>query len=144
MPEQLIIQFFFEDVRIGWFCHETTEKWLTDVIRREGMEEGNIAVIFCDDRYLLEINKKHLNHDTLTDVIAFDYKDDFEGISGDVFISYNRVKENAVEYKSTEKKELYRVILHGILHLAGYQDKEESDKKIMRRKEDEYLTLLNM
>ncbi len=114
--------------------------WVKKCIQDESKEHGEINFIFCDDSYLLEINIKYLNHNTLTDIITFDYTlDDLVG--GDVFISIDRVKENAADYKVSFKDELHRVIVHGILHLCGYKDKTTDEKKQMRAKEDYYLSL---
>ncbi|MBO4581645.1 MAG: rRNA maturation RNase YbeY [Bacteroidales bacterium] len=106
--------------------------------REENKNIGRLAYIFCSDEYLLNINKKYLKHNYLTDVITFDYTNDNE-ISGDIFISAERVKENAKTYGQTFFCETLRVILHGALHLCGYKDKTEAEKKQMRAKENYYL-----
>lgn len=103
------------------------------------MKIGNISLIFCSDNYLLDINIKYLNHNYFTDIITFNYVEG-EIISGDLFISIDRVKENAIEFETMWIKELYRVIFHGLLHLIGYNDKTEEEKKIMKIKEDLYLS----
>lgn len=103
--------------------------------------QGDINFIFCDDAYLSELNLSYLNHTTLTDIITFDYTD--EGIiSGDIYISIERVKENALLYSKTFQDELNRIIIHGVLHLLGNKDKKPKDKAMMRKKEDECLLLL--
>ncbi len=132
-----MIEFYFENIE-DFILPEHLPDWITDTAISENKETGEITVIFCDDQYLLEINKKYLNHDYYTDVITFDYS---EGnlISGDIFISKDRVKENASFYNVSFENELKRVIIHGVLHLLGYKDKEESQQKIMRQKENEYL-----
>jgi len=114
-----------------------------------GTRAGNINIIFCNDEYLLEINKNYLNHNFYTDVIAFSYNAELsessklsESCSGDIFISIDRVKENAIKYDVPFENELYRVIIHGVLHLLGYNDKKNKETAIMRRKEDFYLSLL--
>lgn len=115
-------------------------KWLEFCIHQENNELGDICYIFCDDNYLLEKNIKYLNHNTLTDIISFDYSlEDF--ISGDIFISVERVAENAVDLSLTYKEELHRVMVHGILHFCGYNDKSEEETKLMRLREDYYLSL---
>jgi len=115
-----------------------TIKWLEEIILEENKIQGNIVYLFCDDNYLLEKNIKYLKHDFLTDILTFDYcKKDL--ISGDILISTERVKENAIKYKSTFLIELKRVIVHGLLHLLAYKDNTTSEKKIMRLKENLYL-----
>ena len=118
-------------------------EWISKVIISENKSEGEINFIFCDDDYLLEINKQHLNHDTLTDVISFDYSLGIE-LSGDVFISIERVQDNAKDFKVSFAEELNRVMIHGILHYCGYKDKTEEDEQLMRNKEDEKLKLFHV
>ncbi len=112
------------------------EEWLSWVIESEDKSEGEINYVFCDDEYLLQKNIEFLDHDTLTDIISFDYTMG-NLISGDIFISVERVKENAVEYGVPFDEELRRVMVHGILHYCGYKDKTEDDEKVMRDKEEE-------
>jgi len=114
--------------------------WVIKVINTEFHKIGEINYIFCNDDYLGEINVKYLRHKTLTDIISFDYSLSKE-ISGDIFISIDRVKENASLYKVSIKNELHRVMIHGILHFCGYKDKTKEEKVRMRRKEDYYLSL---
>ena len=116
--------------------------WISGVISAENCNEGEINYIFCDDEYLLKINQDFLDHDTYTDIISFDYSVGKE-LHGDIFISVERVKENAGKFEVPFNKELQRVIIHGILHYCGYKDKEEEDKAIMRSKEDHYISLLD-
>ncbi len=117
------------------------KKWLKEVIDCERKKLGDIQYIFCDDEYLLKINTTYLNHDTLTDIITFSTSDNNNIISGEIFISLNRIIENSNIHLSTFDNELSRVIVHGVLHLIGYDDHTTSDKKIMRSKEDYYLLL---
>jgi rRNA maturation RNase YbeY len=119
------------------------EKWLGEVIDSEDKTEGEINYIFCDDAYLLEKNIEFLNHDTLTDIISFDYTMG-NLISGDIFISVERVKENAVDFNVLFAEELKRVMVHGILHYCGYTDKTEEGEKEMRVKEDEKVALFHV
>ena len=119
------------------------KKWINAIIFSEGRSVGDINFIFCDDDYLLKINQKYLNHDTLTDIVSFDYSD-VNTISGDVFISTERVLENANSYKISFENELLRVMAHGILHYCGYKDKNASDAKFMRAKEDEKINLFHV
>ena len=115
--------------------------WLSMVLEQEQKKIGEISFIFCSDEYLLTLNNQYLNASYLTDVITFDYcEDDF--ISGDIFISVDRVKENAKLYQQTTSKEMHRVILHGVLHLCGYKDKTEKEIQQMRGKEEYYLQQL--
>ena len=117
--------------------------WLSQVIVSENKKEGEINYIFCDDEYLHKINVEYLDHDTLTDVISFDYTMGNE-ISGDCFISVERVKDNAADFNVSFDEELRRVIVHGLLHYCGYKDKTEADEVIMRSKEDEKLVLFHV
>jgi len=118
-------------------------KWLSSVILSENKKEGEINYIFCDDNYLLEINQQYLDHDTLTDIISFDYSVGNE-INGDIFVSVERVKENASDYKVTFHEEIQRVLVHGILHYCGYKDKTESEECIMRFKEEEKMKMFHV
>lgn len=119
------------------------EGWISEVIESEEKTEGEINYIFCDDEYLLQKNIEFLDHDTLTDIISFDYTMG-NLISGDIFISVERVKENAQEYGVSFDDELRRVMAHGILHYCGYGDKTESDSAVMRTKEDEKKALFHV
>ncbi len=118
------------------------KQWIKQVIEAKGKKTGNITYIFCDDEYLLEVNKQYLQHDYYTDVITFDYVEN-DLISGDIFISTDRVRENALAFSSSETEELHRVIIHGALHLLGLKDKSEKEASQMRQAENEALKLLN-
>ena len=118
------------------------KQWIKQVIEAKGKKTGNITYIFCDDEYLLEVNKQYLQHDYYTDVITFDYVEN-DLISGDIFISTDRVRENALAFGSSETEELHRVIIHGALHLLGLTDKSEKEASQMRQAENEALKLLN-
>lgn len=133
------VEFYFEDIDPISIHENILDLQLNSLIKKELKEVGDITVIFCSDEYLLEMNKEYLNHDYYTDIITFDY---VEGnvISGDLFISVDRVRDNAVQFDSTLLKELYRVVFHGTLHLVGYKDKTEDEKVVMRSKEDSYLS----
>lgn len=117
--------------------------WLSKVISSESKHEGEINYIFCDDNYLVEINQQYLDHDTLTDIISFDYSVGNE-LHGDVFISVERVVENAQDFDVTFEEELRRVIVHGILHYCGYKDKNEEDENLMRQKEEEKMKMFHV
>jgi len=114
--------------------------WINQIIEKEGLETGEIVYVFCDDTYLLNLNKKYLNHDSLTDIISFDNRIG-DQINGEIYISIERVKENSKIYKTTFLDELNRVIIHGILHFCGYKDKSEEESRLIRLKEDEALEL---
>lgn len=118
-------------------------KWLSLVIQSEGKKEGDINYIFCDDDFLIEINQQYLNHNTLTDIISFDYSVGNE-LHGDVFISVQRVRENAIEFDVAFEEELKRVMVHGVLHYCGYKDKLAKDEKEMRLKEDEKIKMFHV
>lgn len=119
------------------------QNWLTEVIESEDKEEGEINYIFCDDDYLYEINVQYLEHETLTDIISFDYTLG-NLISGDIFISIERVKDNAQDFGVSFEEELKRVMVHGILHYCGYKDKTEADEKLMRAKEEEKMKMFHV
>jgi len=120
---------------------EQIAKWITDTISSEEYKIEEINYVFCDDAYLHKLNVEFLNHDTLTDIISFDYTIG-KILQGDIFISVERVKDNAKDFEATFEEELHRVIIHGILHYCGYKDKTEEDAKVMREKENHYLQLL--
>jgi rRNA maturation RNase YbeY len=117
--------------------------WISSIISSENKKEGEINYIFCDDDYLVKINQEYLNHDTLTDIISFDYSVGNE-LHGDIFISIERVKENAVDFNVSFDEELKRVMAHGVLHYCGYKDKSSQDEQLMRSKEDEKIKLFHV
>lgn len=119
------------------------QNWISKIITSEGFSEGEVNYIFCDDDYLLNINIEYLNHDTYTDIISFDYTVG-NLVQGDIFISTERVAENALNYKVSFDDELKRVLSHGILHYCGFKDKTDEDAKIMRQKEDEKIALFHV
>ncbi|OIQ15581.1 MAG: rRNA maturation RNase YbeY [Flavobacterium sp. MedPE-SWcel] len=119
------------------------EDWINQVIESEDKTVGEINYVFCDDEYLLQKNIEFLDHDTLTDIISFDYTLG-NLISGDILISVERVRENAVEYKAAFDEELKRVMAHGVLHYCGYKDKSEEDSALMRTKEEEKIKLFHV
>lgn len=134
-----MLSFGFEDLSpIRWLKRRELKKEIKALLEHENLMLGDLAIVFCSDEYLLEVNKKYLNHDYYTDVITFDYS---EGncVSGDLMVSYDRVKENAVVLDSTVEQELKRVVYHGVLHLCGYKDKGERDKTKMTERENFYL-----
>jgi rRNA maturation RNase YbeY len=131
------IYFYNEDVNYRLLGKKKIRLWLLSVIKQEKKQMGDISFVFCSDEDLLEINRQYLSVDYLTDVITFDFTENF--ISGDIFISVDRVKENSKHYKQKYFQEMLRVILHGVLHLLGYKDKTEKEIKQMREKEGYYL-----
>jgi len=136
------IQYFNEDIAFPKVKKRITSNWIKQVISIEEKRVGDISFIFCSDEYLLDVNKKYLNHDYFTDIITFD---DVEGnvINGDIFISVDRVKENSKEFEISFDNEVHRIIIHGVLHLLGYKDKVKKDKDLMTEKEDLYIKLFN-
>ncbi|UUV22358.1 rRNA maturation RNase YbeY [Paenimyroides aestuarii] len=119
------------------------EDWIDAIIESEGKEAGEINYIFCDDAYLHNINMQYLNHDTLTDIISFDYCIG-DLISGDIFISMERVEENAKEYEVSLQNELLRVMAHGVLHYCGYKDKTDKEAELMSIKEQEKINMFHV
>ncbi|MAZ26759.1 MAG: rRNA maturation RNase YbeY [Cytophagaceae bacterium] len=116
------------------------DEWLNAVASSEGFKIDELGYVFCSDDFLWDINQKYLDHDTLTDIITFDYGFD-DVISGEIYISTDRVSENANDFNVAFADELKRVLVHGILHLCGYKDKTPDEAKLMRAKEDEYIGL---
>ena len=119
------------------------EDWISRIIESEGFDEGEINYIFCDDEYLHKINVEYLDHDTLTDIISFDYTVG-NLIQGDIFVSIERVKDNANDFKVSFDEELKRVLSHGVLHYCGYKDKSPKDEALMRSKEDEKMQMFHV
>jgi len=139
-----MITFNNEDIAFTLKNKTILKKWISSVIQQKKRKPGDINFIFCSDDFLLEVNKKYLNHNTLTDIITFDYskEDPKQAISGDIFISIDRIKENAKKFSKTYENELHRVMIHGVLHLLGYTDKTKSSKAEMTRQEDACLKLI--
>jgi probable rRNA maturation factor len=133
-----MIDFFSETVFNLQNSKEVT-RWISKIIANEKRKEGEISYIFCDDQYLHKLNVEFLNHNTLTDIISFDNSIGNQ-INGDIFISIERVKENSLIYDTVFEDELHRVIIHGILHYCGFNDKTKKDADLMRKKEDEALS----
>lgn len=137
-----MVRYFFEDVKFEYKDRRFNNSWLKLVAESEIRRLGDVNIIFCSDPYILNINLQYLGHDYFTDIITFDYCEG-KKISGDLFISVDSVRENAAFYKTDFNEELHRVIVHGILHLVGYDDHTEGDIKVMRSKENYYLELRN-
>jgi len=138
------VQFFLEDVKYTLKNKIQIKQWINNTILAEGFELEELNFILCSDEYLLAINQQYLNHDTYTDVITFDNSEELKTILGDIFISIERIQENAKEFKGTVQLELCRVMIHGTLHLLGYKDKGKTAKSLMTQKEDFYLNLLDL
>ncbi len=134
-----MISFFIEDVDYTLKDKLKIKRWIQQTITAEGKKTGDINIIFCSDEYLLEVNKQYLNHDYYTDIITFNYNTD--KINGDLFISLDRVGDNANQNNVPRETELLRVIIHGVLHLLGFNDKTAKEEKIIRAKEDSFLTI---
>ncbi len=137
-----MLDIHFEDVDDFSINENELTNWFSNVCSSENHTLGDISIIFCSDEYLLEMNKTHLDHDYYTDIITFDYTDN-QIVSGDLFISIDRVRENALDFNVSFNHELHRVMIHGILHLFGYKDKSDDDEKLMRSKENDALSLIS-
>ena len=135
-----MIRYFCEDIKFTYKNKLASKRWLKMDAGSEIRKIGDINIIFCSDNYILDVNMKYLQHDYFTDIITFDY---CEGkvLSGDLFISVDSVRENSIEFGTDFEEELHRVIVHGVLHLIGYDDHTEEDKKLMRQKENYYLQM---
>jgi len=137
------LNFFSEDVSFKLKEEDHTKKWIEDIINSESFKLGDLNYIFCSDEFLLKINQEYLNHDTYTDIITFDQSEEAEDISGDIFISIDRIKDNAKKLGVDESIELHRVLVHGVLHLMGHTDATDEEKQAMRKKEEACLSLRN-
>ena len=135
-----MISYFFEDTDFQFRKKTHNNRWLRLVAESEIRRIGQINIIFCSDNYILDINQKYLQHDYFTDIITFDYCEG-DRLSGDLFISVDSVRENSIEYGTEFDDELNRVIVHGVLHLIGYDDHCDDDIAVMRKKEEYYLSL---
>ncbi|MDV3307237.1 MAG: rRNA maturation RNase YbeY [Cyclobacteriaceae bacterium] len=135
------IRYFSEDTDFTIPHPRKTARWLKSVARDEKVELGEINFIFCSDGYLIDLNRRYLQHDYYTDILTFDNRIGVEPITGDIYISVDRVKDNANQFGVGFIDELHRVMVHGILHLIGYSDTTPSKKKVMKKKEDAYLSL---
>ena len=133
------ISFFEEDIHYNLKDKTKVKRWIKDTIAAEGHQLDELTYIFCSDAYLLQINQQYLDHDTYTDIITFDNSSEDKVITGDIFISIDRIRENAAKFNQTVVNESHRVIIHGALHLLGYKDKTAVDSKNMTQMEDKYL-----
>ena len=135
------IFYFNEDISFQLDDEESASQWISSVIEKEDFRLQSLNYIFCSDNYLLQINKEYLSHDYFTDIITFDQSETPNTIEGDIFISIDRVQENADQLQKPFKDELYRVMIHGVLHMMGYEDKSDIQKEQMRKKEEACLSL---
>lgn len=135
-----MVRYYCEDIKFLFKNKLANNRWLKMVAGSEIKTLGDISIIFCSDNYILDVNIRYLHHDYFTDVITFDYCEGNK-LSGDLFISIDSVRENAIEFGTEFDEELHRVIVHGLLHLVGYDDHTPEDQKVMRSKEDYYLSL---
>jgi probable rRNA maturation factor len=133
------IHFFSEDIQFILKKKNAVKTWIRNATVAEGQSVGELTFVFCSDEYLLNINKTYLHHDTYTDIITFDNSEIHGTLTGDIFISIDRIRENAQTFQVSETEELHRVMIHGVLHLLGYSDKSGPAKKSMTAKENEYL-----
>jgi rRNA maturation RNase YbeY len=136
-----MVNVFYEDTKTLDKTPEFFDLWFGKICHTEGKLLGDVSVVFCSDTYLLELNKRHLQHDFFTDIITFDYSEG-DRVAGDLFVSVDRVYENADAYNVSRETELNRVSVHGILHLLGYNDKTPQEANVMREKENEALAFL--
>ncbi|MDA9554667.1 rRNA maturation RNase YbeY [Pelobium sp.] len=141
--KRLPIHFFFEETSFILKSKTNLRNWINRTIEAEKHQLNELNFIFCSDDYLLEINQQYLKHDTYTDIITFDNSEEKGQIYGDIFISIDRIRENAKTFKVSFPNELHRVIIHGTLHLLGYPDKKKEEKALMTEKENQYLALRN-
>ncbi len=139
MPSQSKIYFFFQGIKINLAKRTELKNYIQTIFKKEGKRLESINYIFCTDKALLEINRQYLNHDFYTDIITFDLSES-EAIQAEIYISVDRVRENALQLGVSFKSEIYRVIFHGVLHLCGYKDKIKGEEEKMREKEEFYLT----
>jgi probable rRNA maturation factor len=139
MTQAGFIHYFTEDITFRLIQPQITAAWIQEVIHQEGYELGYINFIFCSDAFLHTKNLQYLQHDTLTDILTFDYAESPKAIEGDIYISIERVQDNAATYQHQFEQELYTVMIHGVLHLLGYLDQSPTDTAIMRQKEALYV-----
>ncbi len=133
------VQFFYENIPFKLKQALKLKAWIKEAIQKEGFQLKSLSYVFCTDEDLLQRNIQFLNHNTLTDIITFDLSEEEGLIEGEIYISIDRVRENTTKFSKTFEDELHRVLIHGVLHLAGYRDKKADQKAAMRKREDFYL-----
>lgn len=136
------IDFNFEDVEFALPDEQSLTVWIDLAVKNEDCFTGNLSYIFCSDEYLWNMNKQYLGHDYYTDIITFDYVED-KYVSGDMFISYDRIVDNALKFNVSRETELLRVMIHGVMHLVGYDDQTDEQEAEIHRKEDFYIDVFN-
>ncbi|RNC66556.1 rRNA maturation RNase YbeY [Proteiniphilum sp. X52] len=136
----MAITFYAENIDFPKIKKRETANWIKNVVKNYGKQAGDISYLFCTDEKILEINRQYLQHDFYTDIITFDYSEG-ERMSGDIFISIDTVLSNSIQYHTDFEEELYRVIIHGVLHLCGLNDKSDSESKQMKEAEERALKL---
>lgn len=134
-----MIRFFKEDTSFELSEKQRVKAWIKSIATQEGKQMGELSYIFCSDEYLLQVNREYLNHDYYTDIITFDNAEEEGVIEGDIFVSIDRVRDNATTLQVPFETELRRVLAHGVLHLCGYKDKTPTDEQLMRTKENFYI-----
>jgi probable rRNA maturation factor len=135
-----LITFFSEDISFTLQDEQAVNKWLNNIVKHYNKSVNYVNYIFCNDIYLLNLNKKYLNHDTMTDIITFQYNEQSNNIESDIFISIERVKENATKFGVAFEEEILRVMVHGLLHIFGYNDKSQEDRNNMRTLETKWIS----
>ena len=135
------INFFTENLSYIIKGKRVLRKWIVKTIESEGKLAGEINVVVCDDEYLSELNYKYLKHNTLTDILTFPSVEEVGVVQGEIYLSLPRIRENAIIYNQTSEREFHRVMIHGVLHLIGYDDSTKREKNVMRQKEDFYLNV---
>ena len=136
----MAIYYYCENIKKPRLRYRLISNWLKCILQQNNKSPGNISIVFCDDKYLLEMNNKYLRHEYYTDIITFDYVEGMN-VSGDIFISAERVADNSVKFGVNLEDEFLRVISHGVLHLLGYKDSDSKEKELMRNRESEYIAL---
>ena len=137
------ISFQTQDIKLVLKEKKKLREWIVDAINNEDKKTGDITYIFCSDEYLLSLNKEYLQHDDYTDVLTFDYSEG-ERVSGDIFISFERILDNSIQLKTLPEDELHRVMIHGVMHLCGYKDKQPKERANMTVKENQYLEVYSL
>ena len=140
----MAVNFFDEEIRSSLTNKRIVKGWISQIAKNKGFKITALNYIFCSDDYLLDININYLNHNDYTDIITFDQSEKPEEIEGDIYVSIDRVKENAIKHNTSYQQELCRVLAHGLLHLCGYKDKTQNQKEKMRREENGALSLLSI
>ena len=137
------ISFQTQDILLVLKEKKKIRQWIVDAIKNEGKKTGDITYVFCSDEYLLSLNQQYLQHDDYTDIITFYYTEG-DRVSGDIFMSVERILDNSIQLKTTPEEELHRVMIHGVMHLCGFKDKKPKERSNMTKKEDQYLEAFSL